>query len=348
MFLFGVFFIISLLADIVVSDVNSCTRNSAIRTSEYAVNIFFKYYDSEGQLYRISTIEHPESRQHLRDLHRNQKFAIIVPGWRENCEHDWVFDLIRNLLQHRGGTIICMDYIVYSSESYFRLMKHFDAISDILTTKLCDLEFVGLPPAVGFMFGFSFGGQIVAEAGRRIGPGRIKDIDICDMAGPGFESKSPPNHALSAQNVQCIHTSKDKGIRYSTCHQDWKMGNCGLTQDAAAKPPFGSHGLCPHFYNIAFKHDFYAIPRPQSCNSKPPGFSAHYPHGYKMGYLENRKGTVRGELYAITTKYYPYTIVPRTVSLLSDILKNYNDPFNRNASRNVTHSGYRLQNVENN
>lgn len=128
-------------------------------------------------MYRISTIQNAESRFLLRDLHRNQKYAIIVPGWRETCEQDWVFDLIRNLIYHRGGTIICMDYIVYSGEAYFRLVRHFDAIADVLTVKLCDLELIGLPPSVAFMFGFSYGGQLVSEAGRRIGPGRIKEID---------------------------------------------------------------------------------------------------------------------------------------------------------------------------
>ncbi|XP_055708780.1 uncharacterized protein LOC129805004 [Phlebotomus papatasi] len=221
-----------------------------------------------------------------------------------------------------------MDYTIYSAESYFRLVRHFDAIAEVLTRKLCDLELIGLPPAVGFLFGFSYGGQLVSEAGRRVGPGRIKEIDICDMAGPGFESKTPPNHSLAAENVQCIHTSRDKGIRYSTCHQDWKMGNCGLTQDAAGKPPLGSHGLCPYFYNIAFKYDFFAIPRPTVCASKSSGIAGAYPTGYKMGYLENRKGTVRGELFATTTKHYPYTIVPRTGSLLSNLLAEYQSSFN--------------------
>uniref|UniRef100_A0A1B0DPG4 Lipase domain-containing protein n=1 Tax=Phlebotomus papatasi TaxID=29031 RepID=A0A1B0DPG4_PHLPP len=300
--------VISLMAQSVESNVNRCVENSALRNSEYASNIFFKYYDSRGNLYRITTIQNHESRFLLRDLHRNQKYAIIVPGWRETCELEWVFDLVRNLISHRGGTILCMDYTIYSAESYFRLVRHFDAIAEVLTRKLCDLELIGLPPAVGFLFGFSYGGQLVSEAGRRVGPGRIKEIDsrfpiplrrpslifflflVCDMAGPGFESKTPPNHSLAAENVQCIHTSRDKGIRYSTCHQDWKMGNCGFTQDAAGKPPLGSHGLCPYFYNIAFKYDFFAIPRPTVCASKSSGIAGAYPTGYKMGYLENRKG----------------------------------------------------------
>ncbi len=51
------------------------------------------------------------------------------------------------------------------------------------------------------------------------------------MAGPPFDIRGPIDFKLSAQNVQCIHTnSGDKGTRHFTCHQNWRLGNCGVTQ----------------------------------------------------------------------------------------------------------------------
>lgn len=108
------------------------------------------------------------------------------------------------------------------------------------------------------------------------------------MAGPGFDHRSnQPNHREAAQNVQCIHTSRDKGTRYYNCHQDWRLGNCGLTQDASNSPPFGSHGLCPYMYVNAFENDFYAVEKPSDCSSKR--LATSWPKNFKMGYMETRK-----------------------------------------------------------
>lgn len=90
----------------------------------------------------------------------------------------------------------------------------------------------------------------------------------------------------AAQNVQCIHTSWDKGMHTRNCHQNWSMGNCGNTQVAAGFYPKGSHGLCPYFYNSAFQNKFYAVPKPNHCNSQNEAKT--YPFGYRMGYMENR------------------------------------------------------------
>lgn len=127
------------------------------------------------------------------------------------------------------------------------------------------------------------------------------------MAGPGFDSRRNIDHRLAAQNVQCIHTSRNFGTRYSICHQDWKMGNCGNTQDAATNPPFGSHGLCPHFYNSAFKHPFYAVKQPRQCRSRNP--ASHWPTKFRMGYLGAHKSSVQGDLFALTSREYPFNVV---------------------------------------
>lgn len=111
------------------------------------------------------------------------------------------------------------------------------------------------------------------------------------MAGPGFDHRSnQPNHREAAQNVQCIHTSRDKGTRYYNCHQDWRLGNCGLTQIASNSPPLGSHGLCPYMYVNSFDHEFFAIDKPTDCLSKRQ--SNQWPRNFKMGYMENRKWCV--------------------------------------------------------
>lgn len=100
-------------------------------------------------------------------------------------------------------------------------------------------------------------------------------------------SSNQPNHREAAQNVQCIHTSRDKGTRFYNCHQDWRLGNCGLTQVASNSPPLGSHGLCPYMYVNAFEHEFYAIIKPDDCVSKR--MATFWPAKFKMGYMEKRK-----------------------------------------------------------
>lgn len=108
------------------------------------------------------------------------------------------------------------------------------------------------------------------------------------MAGPGFDNRGKIDHTLAAKNVQCIHTSRDKGTRnYNHCNQDWRLGNCGFTQDAASDPPYGSHGLCPYIYLSAFENNFLAILKPQDCKARNPVWNI--PESYRMGYLENRK-----------------------------------------------------------
>lgn len=78
---------------------------------------------------------------------------------------------------YRGGCIMCMDYGIYAAESYVRLVRLFEPIVQILTLQLFLLDYVGFDMSKGFLFGFSYGGQLAVEAGRRIGNQRIKDID---------------------------------------------------------------------------------------------------------------------------------------------------------------------------
>jgi pimeloyl-ACP methyl ester carboxylesterase len=180
-----------------------------------------------------------------------------------------------------------MDYSPYSQvTNYIRLYKHFNGILRILTQKLDQLLRAGFDPNKGYIFGFSFGAQLVLRAARRFGDQRFKEVDVCDPAGPGFDLiRTTIDFRGVAKHVQCIHTSQSLGTVFSNlCHQDWRLGNCGINQDAAKEPPCGSHGLCPYFYNIAFTHDFKAIPKPKECTAT--NLAPHWPEDYKMGYTE--------------------------------------------------------------
>lgn len=109
------------------------------------------------------------------------------------------------------------------------------------------------------------------------------------MAGPGFDNKRIYRGA--AKNVQCIHTSRDRGTsNYNGCHQNWRMGICGVRQTGAQRPPLGSHGLCPVYYNLAFDHSFLAVKNIMNCSSEHEVTA--WPNDFRMGYLETRKGWV--------------------------------------------------------
>lgn len=61
------------------------------------------------------------------------------------------------------------------------------------------------------------------------------------------------------------------------------MGECGETQAARSDFPFGSHGLCPYFYNYAFENRFYAIEKPDIC---PEGTRDYVPaKGSNLPYM---------------------------------------------------------------
>ncbi|XP_055627225.1 uncharacterized protein LOC129769160 [Toxorhynchites rutilus septentrionalis] len=272
-------------------------------------NVLFRFYQS-GNLTKTTTVgENPLLSG--TNCSTTEKFSIIAHGWHENCyETFWIGDLEENLRVHRGGCVICMDYSTFSSGGYPYLFKRFNNLSGVLLKFLRSLQYEGMQFENLYMFGFSFGAQLVLDAGNQIGFNVIEEIDTCDMAGPGFDQDrffKGINFRNAAQNVQCIHTSTDKGTKLmNKCHQDWRMGQCGFKQPAAGKPPLGSHGLCPVFYNLAFSEGFYAEPRPSTCEIVKDR-ETDYPTGFRMGYMEKRKRKVQGELYAQTTDVYPYT-----------------------------------------
>lgn len=72
---------------------------------------------------------------------------------------------------------MCMDYYAFSSNRYFGLVANFDGIAEMLTDKLRQFRDQSFEPSNMFLFGFSFGGQVALEAGRRFGERLIQQID---------------------------------------------------------------------------------------------------------------------------------------------------------------------------
>jgi Lipase len=238
----------------------------------------------------------------------NEKYAFIFHGYTQSCQTQWVTDLKANLAMYRGGCIICVDYSEFAMGEYVDLVLGFWFIVKVVKTKIIQMRLERFLPENGYIFGFSFGAQIAMRAAiGGFGPRSLAELDACDPAGPGFDDKikNLGNYSKAAKNVQCIHTSLDKGTKTRTCDQNWNMGVCGWSQVGAMQPPMGSHGLCPYFYNSAFTNAFEAIPRPDFCPVLP-NTAASWPAGFKMGYMETRKAQVKGNLYAATFRNPPY------------------------------------------
>ncbi|XP_039440031.1 pancreatic lipase-related protein 2-like [Culex pipiens pallens] len=240
----------------------------------------------------------------------SEQFAIIVHGWREGTDTEWVGDMVSNFTVHRPGCVMVMHYANNSHTiDYFgELLPHFDKLANVLAAHLRRMESIGFDPAKGHIFGFSMGAQLALEGSRRFGLQKINRIDACDPAGPGFDTV-PENMLLdpkqAARQVQCIHTSANFGTRRRDCHISWNMGNCGRDQVAARPFPKGSHGLCPYFYNSAFAHRFHPVPKPKQCVSQR---LAHgWPRELRMGYHCDMNSGVSGELFSLTTRNFPFT-----------------------------------------
>ncbi|KAG4073841.1 hypothetical protein HA402_014046 [Bradysia odoriphaga] len=275
-------------------------------------NIFFEFYNGSNEISYVSN-SFGDDLVGGSGCNSSGDVAIIVHGWLESCETLWIQEMISLLNEHRGGCIICMNYSAYSKNfNYFGLVADFSFIDDILVNKLHQLVQEEFAPDKIFIFGFSFGGQLALEAGRRFGKQLISRIDACEPAGPGFDSNqtySKQSPMDSAKFVQCIHTSYDKGTQKRSCHQNWHLGQCGLYQIAAGPYPLGSHGLCPYFYNSAFSNQFHAIPQPATCPTSKR-LPMHPLVGISMGYVFNDLSEVNDttgyDYYANTYKMPPY------------------------------------------
>ncbi|GAB0096072.1 hypothetical protein DMENIID0001_115300 [Sergentomyia squamirostris] len=244
------------------------------------------------------------------------KLAVFTHGWTKNCSDPWVVGMVDMLTKHRGGCIICMDYSYYgNNQNYAIVVAQFPKIRDVLYDQMVNYGSYGFSPSNTYMYGHSYGAHLVLDAAANLGTQVIKEIDVCDPAGIGFLPLSDPK--LSAQNVQCIHTSSlVKGSIWRDCHQDWNMGICAIIQEGTGSflglglenGEMNSHARCPYVYNSAFENNFPAIPKPLVCVLLNPLILnlATYPANFKMGYMETRKQQVSGNLYAKTSGSYPY------------------------------------------
>ncbi|XP_052873394.1 uncharacterized protein LOC128278704 [Anopheles cruzii] len=273
-------------------------------------NIFFNYYNSSGDLVHVYNIAENNTYEYDSDCHPGGKFAIVVFGWKISCDKYFVQDLIGNLTKHRGGCVMCMSYDRFAQlATYARLRRNFKDIHGVLRQKLDFLEKEGFSPNDGYLYGFSFGAQMVLAAAKDYGTRKLKQIDVCDIVGNGFDTSdtNAPNHRVAAKNVQCIHTSRNYGTRHrSSCHQDWIMGDCGANQLAAPLSAWGSHGVCTLLYNSAFEHEFLAGPKPANCTADSE--LRTWPVGFRMGYQETPDPNVRGQLFSPTFAEYPFNV----------------------------------------
>lgn len=75
--------------------------------------------------------------------------------------------------------------------------------------------------------------------------------------------------------------------------------------------PYGNHGLCPIFYNLAFKHKFMAVEKSRACNKAltTRDLTMLPSDGIRMGYFQPLYNSTEFNginLYAITKKSPPY------------------------------------------
>lgn len=287
---------------------------SSVTCDEYEDKIKFVLFNNGNS--SVSTFNTSMSQQ---GCDMNGNFSIVTHGWLGSSS-PWIRDLINNLSQYRHGCIVFMNYSYYSDRgNYLEVITHFIPISNLLARKMRQINDNGASSDNIFMFGHSFGGRIVVEAGLLFGLDRIGQIDswekyyltvtsclilkrfsACDMAGPGFDFIYKKDPKRAAKNVQCIHTSINLGTMERKCHQDWLMGHCGITQDAGHDvgaaiclvtrncPPaiITNHSLCPIFYNAAFKNDFKANTRMNCASNR---MAKNLPADFKMGFMETRK-----------------------------------------------------------
>lgn len=87
----------------------------------------------------------------------------------------WFRNGIVDLIKHRGGCIICMDYSDYNDDYGF-LLVNFRSIAKILTNKLDMLRSMSFRSKSAYLFGFSFGARLIARAANDFGPRRIGTI----------------------------------------------------------------------------------------------------------------------------------------------------------------------------
>lgn len=100
------------------------------------------------------------------------KFSIVTHGWRDS--NSWVPLLVENLLKHRGGCVIFLNYSSCIDEkNYVVTMNKWRSVSAVVTKKLKDMKRERIPPANVFLYGFSLGARIIVEAAINLGSRKL-------------------------------------------------------------------------------------------------------------------------------------------------------------------------------
>lgn len=124
---------------------------------------------------------------------------MIVHGFQESCNTFWVKELRKSkklfnyifitdnnnyqaliifnldLIEHRGGCIICMDYSAYNDDYRYLILK-FKSIARVLKNKLDELRDKSFSSNQAYLFGFSFGSRLISRAAIEFGPKQIGTI----------------------------------------------------------------------------------------------------------------------------------------------------------------------------
>ncbi|XP_017150025.1 uncharacterized protein LOC108160499 isoform X1 [Drosophila miranda] len=275
------------------------------------------FYKNNTKTFEASAFDEDYMHKGSSGCSPSDKFAIVLHGWIQSCADDWSLALIDRLSYYRGGCVICIDYSIIASTSYMRLYTNFENITGAIVSVILTLIKNGFDTKRGYMFGFSFGGQLASAVGRSLGPQHmIQSIDTCDMAGPGFDPIAV-DHSKAGKHVQCFHSSRDKGTFVYSCHRNIMLGSCGLAQPSVASQlHLGSHGLCVDIYINAFDYPFYALnSTPSECIALQK--VAKIPADYTVGYEENFDNRVTGKIFVPTSLHYPYNLSKKELKLLA-------------------------------
>lgn len=105
------------------------------------------------------------------------KFSLLAHGW-EDKSILWLDPLIKNLLKHRGGCVIFVNYYgVIDLKDFLKTLQNWRTVSADVTERLQNMEKEGVDPSNIFMYGFSLGARIVIDAATNFGRQKVGLID---------------------------------------------------------------------------------------------------------------------------------------------------------------------------
>lgn len=110
------------------------------------------------------------------DFNASKNFSLTIHGWNDG--RTWIQPLTQQLLKVRGGFVIEVDYrSCINNNNYVDTLKNWKAVSRAVTSKLQEMETLGVESARTFIYGFSLGGRIAIDSAINFGKGKIGSID---------------------------------------------------------------------------------------------------------------------------------------------------------------------------